>query len=281
MTQGFDYRAVASMGWRQGAILGQNLASLAWEQAPEWIEQCDLSRILVTTHDCDILNGSISKEPIVELLRARMADYGGPRRLRLSGRNPRALMLPRVSVRGHETALEMAVHDRWTIPRKFLMDERPAGFLEPKDRRLVAEWLAKRYIRSAFPTAFDHRWRRRSKKWRKLLAEYASWIQGVYIRLNTQRELTDDEPYRCSLLLAVPHGKAIGSNWIEIKDEIERAIGRFWSQLSPAIECVDCRVVPTNRITLADIETHQRFDADWVSFEDDSAVTPLIADFRN
>ena len=34
----------------------------------------------------------------------------------------------------------------------------------------------------------------------------------------------------------------------------------------------------TDEITLADIESYQRFDADWVSFEDDTPTIPTTAD---
>ena len=38
---------------------------------------------------------------------------------------------------------------------------------------------------------------------------------------------------------------------------------------------------PSNLITLDDIARYQRFDADWVSFEDDTAVAPVVADLRS
>ncbi len=63
-------------------------------------------------------------------------------------------------------------------------------------------------------------------------------------------------------------------------DGNRRSVWAFWDQLRPAIECEGVEFFPTDRITLADFEAHQRFDADWVSFEDENAVTPVEADFR-
>ena len=129
----------------------------------------------------------------MEVLRARVPDddaRGGG--LLSSGRNPRALRLSRVLVQGHDIPLDLVVHDRWAIPRELLVEERPADFLPDAERRLVAEWLAKRYIRAAFPTAFDYRWRAKSKAWQRLLKRYSRWIQGVYLRLHTLRELPND-----------------------------------------------------------------------------------------
>jgi hypothetical protein len=62
------------------------------------------------------------------------------------------------------------------------------------------------------------------------------------------------------------------------RDELEREIEAFWKQFTPSIECVGVDVAGTDQLTLADIEPYQRFDADWVSFSDDSSATPLVAD---
>jgi hypothetical protein len=69
--------------------------------------------------------------------------------------------------------------------------------LADKERRLIAEWLAKRYIRAASPTAFDLRWRAKRKDWQQLLKKQSDWLQGVYLRLNTLDELPDGSPYKC------------------------------------------------------------------------------------
>ena len=269
-----------ALGWRQGAILDRELASRAWEHAPAGLRRDDRCRLVVTSHDCDLLNPMIAKEPVVEVLRASMVPDGHAAGVTSSGRNPRTLTLSGVAVEGNDTALDFNVHDRWQVPRPLLMAERPVGFLSDRDRRLVAEWLAKRYIRAAFPTAFDLRWRRKSRSWRILLAKHSRWIKGVYLRLNTQREQPADQPYRCSMLAAVPHEKQHHRDWVEAREVMERAFMEFWNQFHPGIVCEEVDVLPTDRITLAELERYQRFDADWISFEDDTSVVPLSADLR-
>ena len=281
MGREFDRDRVAALGWGQGAILDRRMAESAWEHAPERVKQGDRDHLLVTSHDCDVLNASIVKEPLVEVLRARaLDDSAGQRGPFSSGRNPRALRLSEVSLQGDDVALDLAVHDRWGIPRELLMNEAPVDRLPPREGRLVAEWLAKRYIRSAFPTQFDRRWSGRSKAWWKLLKSHSSWIRGVYLRLHTLRELPADDPYRCDLMLAIPPSKSELTEWPETRDAIEMAFTEFWDRLRPAIECESVDVVTTDLITLDDISRYQRFDADWVSFEDDTAVTSIGADFR-
>ena len=275
MAEVFDSEEIAKRGWRQGAILGDGLAKLAGEHAPSTLEVDGTDWLVLTSHDCDIVNVSMDKEPVVEVLRMSVAATGKVDRRQSWGRNPRALQLE-FEARETPVVLLCGVHDRWTIPRTLLMRESPARCLPDKERRLVAEWLAKRYIRAAFPTAFDQRWRSKLKGWQKLLQKYSEWIQGVYLRLGTLDELAADVPYKCHLILAVPHSTRGGTNWVRKRTAIEEEVRSFWNQFEPGIECAGVEVLRTDEITLADIEPYQRFDADWVSFEDETPTTPSV-----
>jgi hypothetical protein len=64
---------------------------------------------------------------------------------------------------------------------------------------------------------------------------------------------------------------------LTVSDEVEA----FWEHFAPAIECAGVEVLGTDELTLADIEPYQRFDADWVSFADDTASTPSAADMAS
>ena len=95
------------LGWRQGAILDQQLALLARDHAPDRLDPADEEHLVVASHDCDILNASLTKEPVVEVLRARVPDArAGQRSHHSAGRNPRALRLSEVVVRGDAIALD-------------------------------------------------------------------------------------------------------------------------------------------------------------------------------
>ncbi len=161
------------------------------------------------------------------------------------------------------------------------MREAPTHYLPEKERRLLAEWLAKRYIRAAFPTAFDLRWRPKQTDWRKLLRKHSEWMQGVYIRLSTLDELPANAPYQCHLMLAVPSAKRGGPEWAGKRAEIEEECQSFWEQFEPGIKCAGVEVLGTDEITLAEIESYQRFDADWVSFEDETPTTSPMLDMAS
>ncbi len=56
MSEMFDSDAIANRGWRQGAVLGPELASLASKHAPESVDMSGADLLILTSHDCDIVN---------------------------------------------------------------------------------------------------------------------------------------------------------------------------------------------------------------------------------
>ena len=279
MTTVFDARRIDQHGWRQGAVLGPLLRRVVRERAPAHLAIREDDWLIVTSHDCDIVNGRLEKEPLVEIVRAEVVTRALPNREQSWGRNPRALQL-QIDSGGDAVVLGIQVHDRCMVGREILLEEPPERLLGDKERRLLAEWLAKRYIRAAFPTAFDGRWHSELRDWTKLLEGHSRWIQGVYLRLSTLRELGRHVPYKVHFIIAVPATARKDPGWATKRDEIDRAVEAFWSRFKPGIEFVGVEVLGTDEVTLADIEPYQRFDADWVSFADDSPAMPPTLDMR-
>ena len=278
MVAAFDASVIERHGWRQGAVLGPRLAAEARELAPNGLVVADTDWLIVTSHDCDVVNGSLEKEPVVEVIRAAVVEQRKPDKQRVGGRNPREMQLQTDDGAGGTMVLGMKVHDRWTLPRGLLAAEAPARVLGDKPRRIVAEWLAKRYIRAAFPTAFDARWRTKMRDWISLLEKQSPWIQGVYLRLHTLSEIEESKPYKTHFIVAAPAKATKTAEWSTRKAELETLVEKFWTQFEPSIECAGVEVLGTNELTLAEIEPYQRFDADWVSFADESPRTPHAAD---
>lgn len=276
----FDASAIERQGWRQGAVLGPVLAAEARRHAPSWISSKDNDWLVVTSHDCDVVNGRLEKEPLVEVLRAVVVQQTKPDKQQVWGRNPREMQLAVDDGTGGTVMLSLKVHERWSVPRELLMSEAPRSVLDSRTRRLIAEWLAKRYIRAAFPTAFDLRWRSKLKDWTGLLESQSQWVQGIYLRLSTQSELKGDESYKIHVIVAAPAAVAKDAAWPKKAFELERLVASFWKQFGPGIDCVGVEAIATGALTLADIEKYQRFDADWVSFADDSPATPHVVDMH-
>ncbi|MBK9386462.1 MAG: hypothetical protein IPN34_16745 [Planctomycetes bacterium] len=280
MSTAFDASVIERHGWRQGAVLGAGLVAKARILAPNGIVFAENDWLIVTSHDCDIVNWNLEKEPTVELLRASVVPKEKPDKQQVWGRNPREMQLAANDGAGGQVVLSAKVHERWSMPRDLLASEAPHRFLDNKTRRLIAEWLAKRYIRAAFPTAFDARWRSKMKDWIDLLEGQSQLIQGIYLRLSTQAELSYNEPYKTHLIVAAPAEATTDPVWAKKKSQLESLVEKFWKQFGPGIECAGVEVIATNALTLADIANYQRFDADWVSFADDSPATPPSADMQ-
>jgi len=274
----FDAELIEAHGWRQGSVLGPELLRAARERAPAGITLLDNDWLIVTSHDCDVVNGQLEKEPVVDVLRSEVLERKGPDKQQAWGRNPRVLQ---VQVEGDPPVILSAkVHERFTLDRALLATEPPVRALDNKARRLIAEWLAKRYIRAAFPNAFDARWRAQLRSWTGLLERHSRWIQGVYLRLSTLAELDEQMPYMIHMIVAPPASAKMQSGWAAKREELEREVEDFWKQFEPRIECKGVEVISTDELTLAEIEPYQRFDADWVSFADETVLTPISADMQ-
>ena len=63
--------------------------------------------------------------------------------------------------------------------------------------------------------------------------------------------------------------------------DLEREVEGFWNQFKPGIECIEVDLLGTDEITLARLASYQRFDSDWVSFDDDTGTTPHAVDMRS
>jgi hypothetical protein len=274
----FNAAELDRLKWRQGSVLGPRLLKLATEMAPPSLQPAlaPTDWLVITTHDCDVLNESLEKEPSVELLRTTCLP--GKLDTRQGwGRQPRSLQLP-LDVDGAPYVLSCRVHDRWTIPRDLLLQEPPARQLAPRPRRLIAEWLAKRYTRPAFPTAFDLRWRQKAPKWAQVLDRHEAVLAGVFLRLNTYSELPPDSSYRIDIIAAVHDHVAARSDWPSTRDGLDKDISLFWSQFSPSIELDGVDPRSTLDVSLYDLTRYLRFDADWISFEHDAETLPPQVD---
>ena len=272
MVKAFDSDAVARLGWRQGTVMGNDVAAIAREQAPKAIDVRCTDLLIVASHDCDLLNPSIDKEPFVEVLAARQIGAVTP--MQALGRNPRSLQFS-VADGDNAIAVSCSAHRRWAASRELLMAGSPRLHLRDRELRLMAEWLAKRYIRAAFPSSFDERWRSKLRSWQELLRRWSEWVQGVYLRLSTLAELPSHDTYQCHLIIAAPRGATSDEDWPDRRFAIEGDVAVFWDQFKPRIQCAGVDVLSTDEITLADIEQYQRFDADWISYEDDTEMGPI------
>lgn len=276
MTKIPDHDCITVHRWGQGSILEHQAFDEALRFATNLRDDSDSQFVaIIVSHDCDVQNSSLEKEPFVELIRARLQPESRPDKQKTGGRSPRQLELEsRIS--DVDVVLQLSVHDRWVIPRDLLSKHQPSGRLPRKERRLLAEWVAKRYIRAAFPNNFNSRFEKTTRKWIKLLRKNSDWIQGVYLDLHTLDELADEKQYRCRILVAIAGNAAQDLHeFHRRRDSMEDAITSLWEKIH-GIELVEVSINRTDEITLSELETYQRFDVDWISFGDGTDSTPVL-----
>lgn len=150
---------IKTLGWQQGSVLPATVVVAIVNQiaaqhvSPEGLEQ---AWVVVASQDCDLVHGSYEAEPFVELVIGRpVADVDA---VKMHGRNPRLLHLVGHAGEGR-VCLAFSVHEKVRVSREALSALGPCALrsIDADDVDMIAEWLAKRYTRAAFPDAFNDR----------------------------------------------------------------------------------------------------------------------------
>jgi hypothetical protein len=121
---------------------------------------------VVASHDCDLCAGP-DVEPDVEYLPVRLIE--GVNGQFVFAKSPRKLHCKTLAGTGEAGAVEMLIRDRRAINKEVVF----------------RNWLAARYARSAFPTAFEDRLDDKlRKKVEKLSEKFGRDIRAIYFDLD-------------------------------------------------------------------------------------------------
>ncbi len=181
--------------WRQGAVIPPVLV-------PNGVLPPGLAegaKLIIITHDCDIVQPSLEAEPYVEFLIAKPMREDQKNGVLFRGRNVRRLQFV-LKEGGASKLYEISAHDRFRIDRKELENQEPdtSTTLNLQTIGTIASWYAKRYKRSSFPTAFNSRIPDRTwKKIKKVLQKDGDDVL-IFMGLNSMEELSLDQPTRYS-----------------------------------------------------------------------------------
>jgi hypothetical protein len=256
-----DPSKIAAGGWQQGSILPDALVErLGSEYIATWP---DRSVMLVLTQDCDLVHPSYEVEPSVELIAGCVVDVAdnGLRH----GRNPRRLHVE-VDRDSGQSVLALSIHQRFVVPRAELEYHAPheSTYLGPEQRRLVCEWVAKRYVRAAFPDAFNSRVQAAHKKIEKALKRGGENVTGLFLMIDPDDERGETQAYR--LVLRVTARREVLA---DAKTEVE--LVRLAQSIVSALESCEGIVVEEHQVlseaefTLEDLRFFKRWDWDYRS----------------
>jgi hypothetical protein len=258
---------LGASGWRQGSVLPRELAiDLARLAAPQSLELGDRDVVVVVSHDCDLSQSSLEKEPWVELVIARALDRRTDGTL-TRGKHPRLLEL-QATVEEVQLAARVSASERWLAPRERLVGWVPAGFLQTSPPGIVPAWLSRKYIREAFPDEFNRRWAQVAEDLKRLLRTGAGEINSIYLALN------DAELDRTQDYIVVMRGVLLVQDYdVEgRRTQAQVTLGRLAAAMSgcDGIDVVDFDLVSEGDVTLDDIRVMKR----WSPFDSLSLSDP-------
>lgn len=188
-------------GWKQGACLLIDKSTVVHTVTQCMQERLQPGMYIVLSQDCDILNFSLEKEPVVEVIAANQIQQCNAELN--TGKNPRQLHL---DTNVSNLFLEISPNNRHFISRGYLENYNPASIeITSRSLKILVNWIAKRYKRPGFPDAFNRRLDSKLiEKIKRILSNKAVNTRGLFIRLHSEEELPQSETYNVILKLLVP-----------------------------------------------------------------------------
>lgn len=218
--------------------------------------------LYVLTHDCDLVQSDFDKEPYVELLAitpTTMADGNFTH-----GRNSRLL-----DFEIGAKSFRASCHDRYRLERRVLATLSPseAHPVDPLLCDLISNWMAKRYIRPAFPDSFNIRLKREERAIRKFLKTHGQAYERIYMACDPgEKELTDDADYRLTVWLVLRESDLEPVDVLKAQElvvEFEQILDGC-----RGIDVLECRAVPESEVTLAHLRVLSLWDFDYLTFRE-------------
>ena len=189
--------------WRQGCVFPKEAIPRIAEAHFPGIDLSDV-QIIVISQSCDIRYYKADEELWIEVLLARSIpkeDKGA-----IQGRRQRCYHLKICDKTcGNTSWYEAVIDDRYKIKRNFCADYKPSPqwYLHDDEIRSVVQWIAYRYVRPAFPDAFNERIRHKKNALKKLLKnESSQFLSGIYMQISDE-ELPSDQPYEIKIVGAM------------------------------------------------------------------------------
>jgi hypothetical protein len=264
----FDAERVRKNGWRQGSsIPSESFASLPVIGEIGWSGKEHVATII--SQDCDVVQPSLDREPYVEVLRGRWIDELSGNLTH--GKNPRTLQ---VATQHSDLAVEYSIHDRVRVSRMLLQDCSPADKPRWTTRTTasIAQWVASRYTRAAFPDAFNERLKKAGsvERIKKIGKRAGRAVSGVYIFMDEEEKL-EAESYGITVVVTAPddsyelEGDTIGKGFLEpLIDALAAA---------PGVVVEKHGLLPERDFSMTMIRNSLRLDLDSLSFAIDDAAT--------
>jgi len=256
-----DAEQIRANQWRQGCVLlPEQLPSQIATSLPLQPERDQLFYVL--THDCDLVQENFEKEPFVELLLITPVSVVDGNLTH--GKNSRMLEFT-IGV----SCFRASCHDRFQADRRLLAQLKPseAHPSDPLVCDLICHWMAKRYIRPAFPDTFNIRLNREDRAIKRFLKKHGSDFEQIYIDCDPpSNELSEEVDYKLRIWLVFwelePQSNApllAEKLAVQFEDIITNC---------PGIEVIECLAIREAQVNLAHLRIMSPWDFDFLTYRE-------------
>jgi hypothetical protein len=253
---------IRSNGWRQGALSQPTELSPLFK--PDWFPQIAVTNgalAILISHDCDILNHSLSKEPSVQWLMATPIK-------KLNSRCTNGMNCRTFHFEYNGSKYEVTAQRRLETPRNLLQNK--SAEIQPLSRDLtanLAHWISKRFYRPAFPDEFNRRLSSVANEIREKLDADHSLLKSIFIKIHPNEELPDQAEYAVSLLGVMSNDEYAVTESREKSQAVLDALETYLNECK-GIAVVDSRLSAQEAIALTIFDDHVPWDFDYLTFRD-------------
>lgn len=214
--------------WRQGSVLTAGaIESLGLVHLSPDAQIC----VVVISHDCDLANDDLQREPDVEVIIGRhpLQTDGNF----LWAKAPRTLHVGALCD-GVEIPVELIATDKRFIPKKLLAAFEPDAryMFSGKSLSVLRSWLGVRYNRGAFPDPFVNKLSefRTDKKIVQAIRPMAGLLSAIYFDVDDGREVahTNGSPYLLKIVLVYPPGEDPDQVAVDV-ESLEDSISKLFT----------------------------------------------------
>ena len=212
---------------------------------------------VLVSQDCDVVQASFDKEPWVELIRMIPIDKPANYQNFKSARQ--------LELKDGESAFQLDINDRCIVRRKLLCSWTPEKQLLPESIGRIRLWISNRYVRAAFPDAFNARLADSQKKLFKKLKKNEDHvhIDSVYV-LVADEEKAEGVEYKIKIACIV---KAKHFDDVEYRAKAQKIAGMIEASfaIADSIDVLECDLLSSSQFTLEQLSYYKRWDFNEIS----------------
>lgn len=274
-----------SAGWKRGAFVRLDANRELLKELPpklqDSIAEKDTVCIVPILYDCALVEECFEKEPWAQVLVVWKTTLDGNFS---HAKNPRRLHIEAV-YEGEPVFFEINALSFAQIDRERLLEATPDKNLSWSKGALpmLLDWVAERYRQATFPDNFNQRLYPSKRLLDKVYKDqlFCDYSSGIYIRLDTFDELSEDMDYNIDIYIVIPFNVQ-GKEYRDFKKANEDSmITMLKSAIStaPKIKLHKIAVIPESEFTKNLERDFHRFTLENFSYKSKGKESALPAEY--